>query len=118
MFVASGEMTDETLRAARHVFSERRMASTKERGGILLYVSQFERTVVVLADAAVMQSLGQPFCERLRDLMLVLVREGRMRDAFITAISIAEKELAANFPPRPENSDELPNTLLIFHPRP
>jgi putative membrane protein len=117
-FVSSDEMTAETMRAARHVFFERRISSTKERGGILLYVSKFERRVVVLTDARVMQSAGQSFCDRLRDAALAFIREGKIREGLIAAIQLAEKELAADFPACPADTDELPNTLLIFHPRP
>jgi putative membrane protein len=117
LFASSDEMTDEVLRAARHVFMERQIASTKGRSGILLYVSLFERRVVVLSDARVLESLGQAFCDRLRDSMLTHIRDGRIRDAFCTAIAIAAVDLEADFPASSTDTDELSNTLLIFESR-
>ena len=59
LFVSSSELRAEVERAASHVFAVARLASTRQRGGLLVYVSIFERRVVVLADTGAARLLGE-----------------------------------------------------------
>ncbi len=118
LFTSSREREQETLRSATHVFVIERLASTRSRGGVLLYVSLFERRVVVLADRGVMDALGEPFVRELRDLALARLREGRRKETFIESLRLAAERLAPALPQAPGNADELPTHLRVFHPRP
>jgi len=108
----------ECARAASVVFGQRRLASTRTRSGLLIYVSLAERRVVVLGDDRVMAAAGQALLDRLRDLAVDRLRGGRRAETFLDTIQTAAQELAAKMPPEPGNPDELPNELVCIHPRP
>lgn len=116
--VSGQEFGEETRRAAAFVFSQARLASTRESGGVLLYVSLFEHRVIVLADDGVMKAAGQEFLDKLRDLAVARLREGHNLETFIDTIRTAADVLSAKLPAAKSNIDELPNKFLIFHPRP
>ena len=118
LFVPEAEMESDVARAAVAVFAVGRLAATRARAGVLIYVSLFERRVHVLADARAMEVLGQAGVDAIRDTAVARLREGRRADTFIDAIVAAARALAPALPPEPANQDELPNRLLVFHPRP
>lgn len=118
LLVSEKEMEEETERAASHVFAVQRVSSTRARGGLLIYLSLFERRVVVLTDDGVMKACGQTLVSRVRDLALKRLAEGQRTDTFIDAIQSAAEPLAQAMPIEKDDANELPNRLLIFHPRP
>jgi putative membrane protein len=118
LFVSKAEMENDVARAAVAVFAVARLAATRTRAGVLVYVSLFERRVQVLADARAMEVLGQAGVDAIRDIAVARLRDGRRPETFIDAIVEAARALAPALPPEPVNEDELPNPLLVFHPRP
>jgi putative membrane protein len=117
-FTMAREMEEETNRAASHVFAVHRLGATKSRGGVLLYVSLFERRVIVLADKAVMDAVGDGFLRELRDLAVKRLHDGCRVETFVETIRMAADRLALVLPVRADDADELSNRLLIFRSRP
>jgi len=117
LFVLRRHMEVETDRSASKVFVERRLRSTRDAGGLLLYVSAFERRAVVLADDGVLSRVGQPFLDTLRDTAIANLKQGKRSEAFLETVSLATEKLAEVLPNQ-DTEDELPNNLLRFHPRP
>lgn len=115
--VRSVEMDAETRRAASAVFHDKRLASTRSRGGVLIYISLFERRVIVLADEAARKALGADGIEKLRDLGVEKLRDGARDESFLAVITEATKRLAESFPPS-GSSNEVADEVLVFHPRP
>jgi putative membrane protein len=118
LFVGRHEMDTEVERSASHVFAAARLTSTREHGGVLLYVSLFERRAVVLADTGAGRVLGREGIDALRDLAVARLREGRRLETFTDTVRAAAERLAPALPATATNPDELPNALLVFHPRP
>ena len=118
LFVSAREMAEETGRAASAVFAQRRLGSTRQQAGLLLYVSLFERRAVVLADDGARAALGQAGVDALRDQMVAGLREGRRAETLTAAVRSAAERLSPRLPPVPKNPNELPNQVLLFDPRP
>ena len=118
LFVRKSQMDVETERAAAFVFAARRLTSTRDAGGLLLYVSLFEHRVVVLGDKGVMNELGQSFLDQLRDTALANLRQGNRLGTFLETVQQAAEQLGAALPHSPDDSDELPNQFVCLHPRP
>lgn len=117
LFVPVREMIEETRKAARAVFALRRLASTKEQGGVLVYYSIFERRILVLADEGAQKALGQEGLGELRALaMRTLHQQGKVA-AFTTVLEAAAEKLEHALPVRPSDTDEISNELVIYHPR-
>lgn len=118
LFTARREMEREVTRSADHLFVVRRMASTRDRAGLLIYVSLAERLVVVRGDDGVLQAAGQPFLDGLRDLAVSRLRAGQRTEAFTDTLRAAGEQLSQRLPLPAADTNELPNRLLLFHPRP
>lgn len=113
------EMEEETMRAAWSVFSSRRLTSTAQRGGLLIYFSLFERRVVVLADQGALGALGQAGLEQVRGAAIAALRQGRPLPAMLDCIACAGSLLAEKLPcSQGGGENELADELVILHPRP
>ncbi|MAV37978.1 MAG: hypothetical protein CMJ59_21275 [Planctomycetaceae bacterium] len=117
-FVLQREMDEEVARSASRVFLSQRVSATRCAGGVLVYVSLFERSVVVLADDGVMQHDGQSLVEAARDRAENALRAGKWVDAFADAVGEIAERLRQTLPAAGEDVDELQNALRVFHPRP
>ncbi len=117
-FVGAREKEEEVSKAAASLFAQQRLSGTEARGGILLYLSLFERRVVILCDQAARKVLREEDLMRLRDLAVTALKEGRKADAFLDPLRTAGDILAERLPPDGEPSEELPNDLVLLHPRP
>ena len=118
LFTVDQEMEEDVQRAAAFVFAVGKVSSTIMRTGLLIYVSLYERKVVVLADHNTMEVLGQHGLDQLRDIAVEHLKKKERVETFTETVKKAAGMLKEKLPPETENPDELPNALLIFHPRP
>lgn len=119
LFVSEREMSEEVRRAAWHVFGAASLRGTVGKNGVLVYVSLFERRVVVLADEAGLDALGTETIEAMRDAALEQLRAKEVAKAFTGAVALAGPRLAKVLPARRDgNPNELEDHVLVFHPRP
>jgi len=116
--VGQKELRQETLRSAHSVFTRRRLASTRQKAGLLLYVSLFERQMVVLADEGALGALGQSGVDEIRDLAQGALRQKKPVKAFEESIKRAAQLLAPGLPREADASNQLPDELVLIHPRP
>jgi putative membrane protein len=117
-FTRDEEMESETWRAASHVFTRSSAEGIASRAGVVVYLSLFERRVIVLAGKAATESLGEEGLRRIRDAALAPLKKGKIADALVAAVAEVAQLAAYALPPRENNLDELPNRVLVFHPRP
>ncbi len=119
LLVSERMQQEEVDRAATYVFAAAGMTATSQGTGLLIYVSLFERRVVVLADQRALEVLGESGIEALRDTAVSHLRQRRMVETFVTVIQQATGSLAGKLPADADaNPDELPNRVQRFHPRP
>jgi putative membrane protein len=119
LLVSQAVMAEEVQGAAARVFQSAAVGETAGATGLLVYVSLFERRVVILADQSVLTVLGHERVAQLRDLAVAELKDGRFAEAFLRVIREASPRLAAALPAaRRMNPNELPDRLLLFHPRP
>lgn len=113
------EIEAEVNQAAAHAFLLGAVANTAGQTGLLIYVSLFEHRVVILPDTKVREALGDEEISRLRDLAVTDLKRGDFAAAFVDTVEKAGTLLAKSLPAdRTLNPNELPNHVLIFHPRP
>lgn len=115
LFTPRGEMHAEVNVRARQVFFDYRVRRTKDRGGVLLFVSLFERMAVVIADDVAAERLGEgaieDLCKRLTEQ---LKSNGDVAGAIVDTIRIAGERLAPVLPRQPGDVNELPDTLVTI----
>lgn len=113
------EMETEVQQASAHAFLLGAVSNTAGRTGLLVYISLFEHRVSILPDEEVRKALGDEEIGRLRDLAVADLKRGDFAGAFVDTIEKAGALLAKSLPAsRTLNPNELPNHVLVFHPRP
>lgn len=117
MLVSPEHLTSAVERAAWRLFGMKKIRSTEQRAGLLIYVSLFERRVSVLADDAALEVLGEDGIEHLKQTAVEHLVEGHTAQTFIDTVTEAADRLADDIPPGEANPDELADRVLVFHPR-
>ena len=119
LFVGAKEMEEETLKAASHVFALRRVSNSETRAGVLIYISLFEHRVVILADHGATKALSPQDLEKIRDLALAHLKKGERCQSFLVTIETVAERLVKGLPaPEEGTRNEIPDELVVYHPRP
>ena len=103
------------LRASRFAYEQffaQGLHLTKQRNGILIYVSVAERFVEILADKGINDRVEAGCWDKIVNRFIVEVREQRIADGFVSAIESCGEVLARHFPDTADDTDELPNHLV------
>jgi putative membrane protein len=85
---------------------------TRESNGVEIYVSFFEREVVVIGDRRVHEIMGSQHWQDVRDLVIRGMREDKVCGGICAAIEKCGKALAEHFPHRPDDVNELPDRVI------
>lgn len=96
-------------RAAALAFLEHGLVETRDRTGILIYVSLLEHRVEVLADRGIHERVPAGTWDGVVAMILDGIRAGRAEAGLVAGIERCADLLAADFPPRPDDANELPN---------
>ena len=101
-------------RAALEQFTQRGVSRTRDRTGILIFVSLAERYARIVADEGIAQRVPQAQWQGAVDALTAHMRDGRIADGFIAAIDICEDVLAAHFPASGIDRDELADRVYLI----
>ena len=96
-------------RAARRAFGRLGVARTREHNGVLVFVAPARRRFVVLGDEAVHRRVGQPLWDAATTAMAERFRTGDLTGGIVRAVEVIGAQLAACFPRRPDDVNELPD---------
>jgi putative membrane protein len=99
---------------AREVFFDKRVHHTKAASGVLIYISLFERVAVVLGDALVLETMGQPFLDQLCGQLTDCLRRDDAADGISRLIAEAGTQLSGPLPRAKDDSNEIQDTLILF----
>jgi putative membrane protein len=96
-------------RAASLAFHEAGLVETRERTGILIYVSLLERRVEVLADRGIHQRVPDGTWDAVVERVVRGIQAGAADVGLSDGIRLCGQILAGTFPPRPDDRNELPD---------
>lgn len=111
VFIQRGEVGD-PVGSARQQFERLGMTQTRERNAILIFVAPRAQKFAVIGDKGVHEKCGDPFWQALADAMLAHLQAHNFTDAVVHAIREAGRLLTQHFPRRPDDRNELPDTVL------
>ena len=103
----------ETHRHAVEAFYHHHLHRTTEQTGVLLFISRFERRVVILADEGIHAKVKDGTWEQVVQGMLPLVREDRLADALEYGAKACGKVLSEHFPSSGKKANQLSNRPII-----
>jgi len=110
--IPSRELDARTREAALLEFYSSGLYRTREANGILIYLSLFERTVVVLGDRGIHEKMGNQHWDDVRDKIIEGIRQGRAREGICAAVRSCGEALAKHFPHRPDDVNELSDQVI------
>lgn len=112
-WILSGERVAEAIHLrSLAAFTGQGLHHTREHTGILIFVSLLEHRVVVLADRGIDKKVEPGTWQAVVDTLTNGLKTGNACDGFCTAIEHCGEILAAHFPRRLDDRDELPNKLV------
>jgi putative membrane protein len=104
-------MNVEVQESAMASFLYNGLNSTRDRTGILVFVSMLEHQVHILADEGIHAKLDQKFWDEKSALIAAGIARGEGGAAVATAIRQMGDQLAKHFPIKEDDQNELPNTV-------
>ncbi|RLD56934.1 MAG: TPM domain-containing protein [Bacteroidetes bacterium] len=100
-------------RAIRH-FMESGAYNTKERSGILIFISFLERRVELLADIGISKKIPQEKWDSIVQYIVNGIKENKISEHLSKAIEDCGKLLAIHFPIQPDDVNELKDDIDIL----
>jgi len=110
--ISKQEMDARVQEAAFMQFYASGLYRTRESNGVEIYLSMLEREVVVIGDRGIHQKMGDQHWQDVRDLIILGIRRGDARGGICAAIESCGKALAAYFPPRADDVNELSDRVI------
>lgn len=107
------EMDRKTEERAFREYFEHKISRTKERTGILIFLSLFERRAILLADEGINEKVHPKTWDGIVRNLTAALRDGRATEGLEKSIQECGEILSNSLPARTENPNELPNQLVI-----
>jgi uncharacterized membrane protein len=98
-------------RAAERAFDRLGMRGTAERNGVLLFIVPARKRFVVLGDEGIHARVGQEFWNDVAGAMSERFRKGDFTGGIVHGVETVGRELAAHFPHRAGQGNELPDDV-------
>ncbi|MCX6584592.1 MAG: TPM domain-containing protein [Candidatus Aminicenantes bacterium] len=100
-------------RAVRH-FMEAGVYDTRDRTGILIFISQLEHRVELLADKGINQKIPQEKWDSIVNHIVAGVKSGRLVQHLTESIAECGRLLAEHFPIQPDDVNELKDDIAVL----
>jgi putative membrane protein len=112
IFVTRAEITEEVEEAALTSFYRNGLNNTRDRTGILVFISVFERRAYVLADEGINAKVDSAVWQEVVDLVVTGIRQRRQADGICAAIRRCGSLIQEHFPIKKDDTDELDNLIV------
>lgn len=104
--------TDDPLGVATAEFARLGMDATRDRNAILLLVAPRSRTFAFYGDTGIHARCGPEFWQHLADALAADFHREAYTDGIVASLARAGELLAAQFPRRPDDRNELPDHVV------
>lgn len=96
---------------AKALFEKLKMTETKERNGILFFLSLQDHQFVILGDQGIHQKVNDHFWDEIRDLVVQQFKNEKFAEGLIAGIQKCGEKLALYFPRKKNDRNELSNEI-------
>ena len=114
LFLGRADREEAVVLGAARAFRTFGVGETSGRTGLLIYVSLFERSAVVLGDVALARVLTPSDYAAIRDVLIDGMRGGHIEQALVAAITKAGDILAERMPRAADDQPEITDTLRLL----
>ena len=99
---------------AREVFAMQGVWNTEDNNGVLIYVLLADRRVEIVADRGIDRKVTPGDWRRIVDEMDRRFHDGRYEEGALAGVRSVSDLLAAHFPPRPDDRNELADRPVVI----
>ncbi len=114
LFTPRREMDQEIVARAKAVFFDRRVHRTSESCGVLIYVSLYERSAVILVDDAVRAQLSDRSIEEVREELESGIRSDGTVGGSVRAVNLLGKLLEVALPAAEGEGNDIRNEVVLL----
>lgn len=106
---------DRVRRRAREQFLAKNLHLTRERTGVLIFVSAAEHMAEIVADEGVAEKVSPAVWDRAMAALTAGLKRGEAVAGFTSAVGLCGEVLAEHFPADPDdNPNELPDAVVLL----
>jgi putative membrane protein len=110
-----GLKRDRVRRRATEQFVAKNLHLTRERTGVLIFVSLGERMAELIADEGIASHVDPKVWDRAMAALIEGLKRGQPAAGYAAAIGLCADVLAERFPPRPDdNPNELSDAVVVL----
>jgi uncharacterized membrane protein len=99
------------MEAAKKTFAALGLTATRERNGVLFFVAVKDHHFAVLGDQGIDRVVPPGFWDQTVAAVKAKFKERKFGEGLIEGVKMAGEQLAAHFPPRADDMNELPNQI-------
>ncbi|MBP6000745.1 MAG: TPM domain-containing protein [Flavobacterium sp.] len=99
------------LERAQEVFFELKMEATKDRNGVLFYVSVTDKKFAIIGDKGINDLVAPDFWNATKEIVLNHFKQGAFKQGLVEGILSAGNQLKAYFPYQSDDENELSNEI-------
>ncbi|NOY12392.1 MAG: hypothetical protein GXP51_01470 [Deltaproteobacteria bacterium] len=107
-----GEFDVEVREKALVSFVEQGLHETRDKTGVLILISLFERRVQVLADSGINAKVPQNTWDEIVEMIVSGLKSGDACNAVCKAVTRCGELLQEHFPIKDDDTNELPNLII------
>lgn len=99
------------LERAQEVFFELKMEATKDRNGVLFYVSVADKKFAIIGDKGINDVVAVDFWDTTKEIVIDHFKKGNFKTGLVEGILSAGNQLKAYFPYQSDDENELSNEI-------
>lgn len=99
------------LERAQEVFFELKMEATKDRNGVLFYVSVADKKFAIIGDKGINDVVAIDFWDTTKEIVIDHFKKGNFKTGLVEGILSAGNQLKAYFPYQSDDENELSNEI-------
>ena len=112
--LSQGHLDQATRKRAESAFLEEEVFNTRQRTGILIFISFFEHEVIVMADKGISKVVDQKEWDTLVRIIIEHIKKGKITDGIVSAITrCGDILLEKGFVITPDDVNELGDELRL-----
>lgn len=111
-FILPKQMEKRVLLEAETQFFKKGIQNTRDKTGILIYISIYEKKVIILADEGINNRVPQDYWQLRVNEIINGIKTGRATLSLTNTITEIGNELQKYFPIRIDDEDELENLIV------
>ena len=112
LLTTRAEMDEEVHQRAVGIYFENKVSMTRDRTGVMIFVSLLERRVEVLADCGINAKVGKNYWNEIVDALVSNIAQNKIIEGMVSAIGSCGQKLTAAFPIKSDDSNEILDELI------